>query len=277
MPSETYVRSCLYGDPKTGKTRTATAIPWNEFSFGNKAAYIAWDRDSEMLSSTLVADREHLIIKKPEWKEGKNNTLTFDPYSELVRLGCYNYAKEDINTVILDTGTTACRDLMYAIAENGYYTKDGPITITSKDGKQRFQQPTMGDFGAAQRTFAKVIDDYYLTQPYNFVLICHSAQLVDKETKETIMGGPASVGSAGIDDLASMFQNCFRQAVVRERQPGPPPVQYKTRRLIYTSPNGIWLTGIRTGHPTDPIGIYDLDKDAPSNFWRAVCKAQLGE
>jgi hypothetical protein len=273
------IQALMYGPPKTGKTTTCTALPWDLPPFDGKAIYVAWEVGSESLSPVLLPNREHLIIVKPETRKNARGESTFDPHSEAMEIATHDWRKETgAKTIIWDSLTATAADLLPAYANSGAFSSgssgDKHITVGDKAKGSYMAIPMPGDYGMVHLAVDRLLK-LLLLQDMNIIVIAH-ANYTSPEggTPETLVGGPATVGTAGIPKIAGLFENLFRTEVKPGRSmPGsaPTPAQFK----IITVPKGIWLGGMRMPGPnTMPEITVGAD---PSAFWRMVVEAQSGK
>ena len=260
-----YRRFGLYGPPKIGKTRLVTSLPWgSEFGWGNKAAYVAWDPGSDdwEMSPVLISDREHLIMAKPEPEEVRGKLL-LDPYETAIELACMDWRKVDpeIETLIWDTMTSTSENMRDAVAQEGRYGNS--ITFGKSGTKSHLVHAQQGDYGAAQMMTQHIID-FLFDQPLNIIVLFHQ-KATDPDDIEQV-GGPATVGKAGIVPMAKRFDNLLRIAPERTRIGEGSPPKYETRRVVYTEPHGVWLAGMRSPRRNNPMSKYTLT-DNTRQFW----------
>lgn len=248
----------LYGDPKIGKTRLATDLPWGP-RWGEKAVYVASDPGSEELASVLPANRDRLLVVVP----GPDGTKAYDPLTEALEIATKDWKKEDpgIGTIIWDTMTYTAALTLRAIAAQQLYGKGmkvGPMPI-----------PQMGDYGATQRSVQYLLG-FLFQQPLNIICLFHS-ELADSESGglDTLVGGPATVGKAGIRPVAGLFDNLFRISITKERVAGSIPPKYTEKRIVRTDRDGVWLVGMRSPHPTNPIPEVELTENTAA-FWQTI-------
>jgi len=269
-------RVALYGEPKKGKTRLATSLPWGA-RWGEKAVYVAWDAGSEELTSVLVDNRTRLLVVKPEEKVLAKGTqhekLVFDPLSEAVEIASHDWASEGYSTLIWDTMTQTARDLLTAIAAQGLHGKSPAI---GTPGTATYvPQPSIGDYGAAQRSIMHILG-FLFNQPMNLIVLFHSAD--DGEGTTETIGGPATIGRAAIRPISSLFDNLFRITVDKIRKPGTMPPEFEFKRVVQTESKSYWLTGLRSPHDKNPIPEYVLrDGASCSEFWSTLDTITKGE
>jgi len=276
------IKAALVGEPKYGKTRFATSLPWDEL--GPLAAYVAWDPGSELLDSVLVENREHLITVQPAGKM-VGTKLVFDPHKEAIAIATKDWAngfKEgDVDvppcqTLIWDTMTATARDLLSAYADSGVFSGDKGdkhVAVGEYGTPTYMAQPMQGDYGIAQRAVLHVLK-YLLKQPINVIVLFHT-DFMEPEGAGQVTFGPATIGKAAIKPVASLFDNLFVLDVQEKLVRGNPPSRV-TKRLVYTDKKGLYLGGLRSPYPRNPIPEVELTEN-PVEFWRTLLQVLNGE
>ena len=270
------IRAGVIGEPKSGKTRLITDLPWGEEPFGDKAALVAWDPNSRNLESVLVDNREHLYVDWPK-EYIEKNTKVYSPFDEAVRLAEWADSLEDVRTIIWDTGSQTVDDLLYAIAAQGMYTREGNMVVRGSKGSLTVPIPTPGDYGATQRAFIYFLKRVLLEQNKNLIMSFHIERVHEKIKNkqgdyvdgELVLAGPMAGGPAAVEKVASIFTNLFRVAL-------EPKAGGKYQRTVYTTKHKQYLAGLASSLPVDPIQQYDLDAGSGKDFWRAVARAMKG-
>jgi len=268
-PTSLLKRIAVYGLPKSGKTRTVTALPWGG-NWGGRAIYVASDPGSEELGSILPHNREHLILVKPEAKN-VGGKLIYDPLTEGVAIATKDWKKDfpDVGTIIWDTMTTTSQELLAAYADSGQFS-DKHVTFGQPGTATYHAAPMEGDFGAAQRSTMFILK-YLFRQPLNLIVVFHEdwVQPNEKDVVGAVYGGPTIVGKAGIKAIAAMFDNLFRFSAKDKIEPGNKVV---TEYLVHTRHSGPWMAGFRNPNEVNPIPRVTLSPD-PVNFWKAFDNA----
>ena len=248
----TLERICLYGRAKSGKTRTAMALPKGP-KWGKKA-YIAVDENSEYLKTVL--DKSDVVLFKPGPPEG--HTGPFDPLEDFVKLMRMDYKAEDpeIGTLVIDTMSQVVQDLLRAYAENDTVQKNH-VKVGIKGTPSYHAQPDKSDFGAAQRSHDFLVQHAF-KQPLHIIAIYHEDWVEAKSGGlDELTGGPATVGIAAIREVPKMYDTVLRM------------VQIAGRFGIQTERQGAWPAEIRHAKVNARLGnngLYAL-RDDPTHFW----------
>jgi hypothetical protein len=285
LPTQKHLKVGLVGEPKYGKTRLATSLPWE--TFGDKAVYIAWDPGSESLDSVLVENREHLVVVQPSAKT-LGNKLVFDPHKEAIAIATKPWAEgfeeggaviPPCQTLIWDTMTSTARDLLAAYADSGVFSGekgDKHVSVGEFGTAYYMAQPMMGDYGIAQRAVLHILK-FLLKQPLNVIVLFHT-DYMEPEGAGQVTFGPATIGKAAIKPVASLFDNLFvldvQDKLVKASAGGPPTRM--TKRQVYTDKKGLYLGGLRSSYPRNPIPEVELS-DNPVAFWNLVNSVRKGE
>ena len=253
-------KGAIVSEPKYGKTRLATSLPWDEF--GEKAAYVAWDAGSEGLDSVLMENREHLVVAEPTGRVvgGKQ---TFDPHREAITIATKPWAEgwtevdgtaiPPVQSIIWDTMTATARDLLAAYADSGVFSGekgDKHMSVGEVGTPYYMAQPMMGDYGISQRAVMHILRILF-KQPLNVFVLFHT-DFMEPEGAGQVTFGPATVGKAAIKSVASMFDNLFMLDVTEKLERGSPPKRV-TQRVVYTDKKGLYLAGLRSPYPKNPI------------------------
>ena len=173
-------RVAIYGNPKCGKTRLATSLPWGPL-WGEKAVYVAWDKGAEERSSVLARDLERLQCVMPE----ANEKGEYDPLTEAVEIASHDWKSKGFGTLIWDTMSSTALELLDAISAQSLYGKN----LVIGRGAAKITQPQKGDYGAAQRATMHILN-FLFDQPINIIVLFH-VQAPDLESE--MEGGPATV------------------------------------------------------------------------------------
>lgn len=273
-----------YGDPKAGKTRLFTALPWGPI-WGERAAYVAWDVSSSELGSVLPENRDRLLVITPEAKEiedpkTKERKLVYDPYEEAVRIARHNWAEDGCGTLIWDTMTKTSWEILSAVAKGKDMTVSkgyaSPLTIGDRKSDAFLAQPAPADYGIAQQAVFDILE-FLNHQPINVIVLCHSVD-DDNQGKGDMIGGPATVGRATIKALAGYFNNLFRVTIQSTKVPGSNPPKYDRKRVVQTEPQSYWMAGFNQPNEKNPIGTYDLEGPGRCRrFWELITDVQEGK
>jgi hypothetical protein len=274
-PVPSYRQVALYGPPKSGKTRTATSLPWGSV-WGERAIYCGWEGQDALLS-VLPHHRERLILVEPEPKVIGGKSF-FDPLEEAHTIATTDWSKQfpDCKTLIWDTMTETSYQLLKAYANTGQFS-DKHIAFGKPGTSTHHVIPMEGDFGAAQNS-ALFILDFLKRLPMNIVVLFHDEFVQPKKDADPrtggLFGGPALAGKAGTRAVSQRFNNLFRQSIGSKGGQAPGQTTIKPKFVVQTQPSGneIWLMGARLPLPENPIARVELEPD-PVNFWRAYDKA----
>lgn len=271
------------GEPKYGKTRLATSLPWDEF--GSKAVYVAWDPGSESLDSVLVENREHLVVVQPSARK-VGTKLLFDPHTEAISIATKPWAEgfkegdfevPPCQTLIWDTMTATARDLLAAYADSGVFSGekgDKHVSVGDFGTNYYMAQPMMGDYGIAQRAVLHILK-FLLKQPMNIIVLFHT-DYMEPEGAGQVTFGPATIGKAAIKPVASLFDNLFVLDVHERPVRKDTGVVRETKRMIYTDKKGLYLAGLRSPYPSNPVPEIILN-DNPIAFWQLINTVLKGE
>lgn len=273
------LKCALVGEPKYGKTRFATSLPWDEM--GERAVLVAWDEAEDPLAPVLLENREHVISISPSPKIVRDKVI-FDPHKEAIAIATKPWAtgftEGDIvvppcQTLIWDTMTETARNLLAAYADSGLFSGDKHISIGEQGTPYYMAQPMMGDYGLAQRAVMHILRILF-KQPMNIIVIFHT-DFMEPEGAGQVTFGPATVGKAAIKPVASMFDNLFMLDAQERLQKGNPPTRVMSRRL-YTDKKGLYLAGLRSPYPKNPIPELEVG-DNPVDVWRTINRVRRGE
>lgn len=283
---ERYLRIGLEGEPKTGKTRFATALPWGDY-WGEQAIYVAADPGSDDLatSSVLEENRGRLIVVKPSYttkkirlKNEEVEIVAYDPHKEAFAIASRNWRKDfpEAKTIIWDTMSQTARELLYAYADTGVFMGekgDKHITVGEVNTPDFVANPMMGDYSMAQRAIQNLLG-FLFKQQMHVVVLFH-IQAVEADTGQVLAFGPATVGQAGVRPVASLFDNLLRTDGVEVLTHDKPPKK-ETQYILHTQRKGLYLGGIRTGHAKNPIPQIVIPEQ-PRTAWETLTKVLKGE
>jgi len=286
--SKVHRRFAIFSEPKHGKSRLATALPWGPL-WGDFAAYIAWDPGSETLDSTLAHHRAHIIAVQP----GVNKDGKWDPHTEAVNLARRDWAAggpftyydagkpvtvdlPPCGTIIWDTMTATARDLLYAYADTGVFQGDKGdkhVAVGVPGSAAYMAAPMQGDYGFAQRTSMQLIATMLFKQRCNVIVLFHAGFIEPEGGIAALTIGPATAGKASIRDVAGLFDNLFRLDVRSKDLQTQSGIIKVNQHIVHTQKRGAYLAGIRTDHKINPIPEVVLEPD-PVNFWEKVDEVQ---
>lgn len=255
--AHSFERIMIYGDPKTGKTRLATALP---DSFGD-IIYFAADIGSESLAPIITEIRPRIhIVKSAPSKKGEK----YDPDADAFNFALNDWTKEFPNarTIIWDTLTQTAWDVLQFIADEGQFSESKHIAIGS--GDHQMNLPMEGDYRSAQERIDRLIT-YLFRQPMHIICVCHADYDQPKGGMVEAEGGPKTVGRATIRRLAGKFDT-----VLYTKIESTPPAKFgepsTSNFYVYTAKHKIWAAGIRGGNRENPIPRVKLEP-FPINFW----------
>jgi hypothetical protein len=251
----------VYGPSGNGKTRlVCSAMRADPDVWGDKALYVAIDPGSHKLRSVLPEDRDHLVVHTLG-EPGK----PLDPYLEMAKIiENKTAAKNGCQTVILDTLTTASREILQAIANSGKFSSGKHIVIESS-GVGKLNVPMQGDYMAAQQSVMHLLR-MFENEPYNLIAVFHDGLFEPEATSSApAVGGPATVGRSSIAPVAGWFDNLIRLESRSVGTGASRSVEY----VVHTERKGPFLAKLRLPHPTNPITEFKLNPD-PVNFWHRI-------
>lgn len=263
-PEQSYERICIYGDPKTGKTRLATSLPWGPV-WGEKGIYVPVDPNAEAMRSVLMEDREHLVPvipeSKPSWLEDFVAIATKDWPADV----------PGARTLIWDTMTYAGTRLLQQYADSGVFSDRHAVQLGRQGTKSWHTSPMQGDYGAAQNSIGFLLT-HLQRLPMHVIVLFHAKWVEPKEgSPEGIAGGPDVVGSKAVRWVGGFFDTVLRTDV------GLNPETKKPGYLVHTVSKGIWKAGFRTPRAKQSLAhTYSLSENG-REFWNAYMKDVNGE
>ena len=261
-PGKTEVKEkiAIYGVSGVGKTTFALSVP--EEPFGN-IAYVALDDNAETLRVCPRETLPRVTIVKPK---GDTPLLNMD------QVAATRWSKEipGVKTLILDTVTTiAIRSLLY-IANQGFFSSDrgDKHIVIGTPGKGMYQSiPLPADYGAVQNITRAFFDTLFMNNDDLHVLALFH-QKFDQNKEKDFVGGPATVGSASLEETPTNFDTVIRLERASVTTKDAKGVVTKTSRVVArTDHHGYWLAKLREGGGKgNPIPKVDLNFTG-SNFW----------
>lgn len=259
----------IYGDPKIGKTRTATSLPWGE-TWGEKAVYMAWDPGSAALESVLTQHRPHLDVVIPA-KQLVRGKEIYDPLEEAIEMATTDWSAKGYKTIIWDTMTETSLQFLRAYADSGQFS-DKHITFGKPGTESHHANAMEGDYGSAQNTTLFLLEQLFKKQGHmNLIILFHTEIVEPKKGADPrlggLFGGPGIAGKAGSRKIAGRFNNLFRQYIHPVKEGAKIIPQYRVQ--TQATGNDIWLAGIRVPHPENPIPTIIL-KPNPVNLWTSL-------
>ncbi len=280
-----FLRVGLEGEPKTGKTRFATSLPWGDY-FGEQAIYVAADPGADDLqtSSVLPENRDRLIVVKPtnSFKKIKVDgeeieVVVYDPHKEAFAIASRNWRKDfpAAKTLIWDTMSATGRELVNAYADSGVFVGekgDKHITVGTINSPDFVANPMMGDYAMAQRAISNLLK-FLFKQEMHLIVLFH-IRAVETDSGQVLAFGPDTAGQAGVRAVASLFDNLLRTDTEEKPTMDKPP-KMDTKYFLHTQKKGLYLGGIRTGHAKNPIPKLAIDD--PVTGWNTLTKVLKGE
>ncbi len=249
----------IYGVSGVGKTTFSLSLP--EVPFG-KIGYVAFDDNAETLRVCPSETLPRVTIIKPE---GDNPLLNLDQ----VAATQWSKAIPGLGTLILDTVTTvALRSLLY-IANQGFFAgKEDKHIIIGTPGKGMHQAlPVMGDYGAMQNIVRAFFDTLFMNNSdLHVIALFH--QKFGQDKQKDFVGGPATVGSASIEETPTNFDTVIRLERRGKTVKDSKGVVSKTSTVVArTDQHGYWIAKLREGGGKgNPIPEVELNYTG-SNFW----------
>jgi len=261
-----YERILIYGAPKVGKTRFATALTGR---FG-EAVYFAVDPGAERLDSVLTGYRSRLHVVQSRPKVGE----VYDPRKDAFIIAQEDWTKQfpGVKTLIWDTLTITSQSILAHIADTGAFSATQHISMGQKGSKEYQTVPMQGDYGAAQNAVDRLIT-FLFQQPLHVIVLAHEGYREAMEGgAKTLIGGPLTVGSKTIGSLAGRFPTAIR-LTRKEESAG---FEKKTKVVAWTETKGVWVAGVRSGHLMNPMPMVDVPPD-PIGFWEQYDRMFLAE
>lgn len=279
----TYERICIYGGPKSGKSRLAATLARME-RFGGTIAYVCADPPADALASVLPIDRPNLVVYEPRSEDPTKQVLGLGGYNPLIEastLATKNWKKEDpeINTLVWDTMTSTGEDILSFVALTEQAPADsseGRITFGKKGNNSYVVSPSRSDYGHGQFLIKSILRHLF-GQHLHIVCLFHENYKEPKNPAEGTgtIGGPACCGSALIDKITGWFTSTIRLEP-RARTIKKDGKQIKEMvRIARTNNHGIWRCGVRGPRP-EPMPNVALNPD-PINFWESYEDFRYGE
>jgi len=257
-------RVCVYGPPKTGKSRLATSVPTGRDSpWGEKVLYVCADAGSDNLRPVMTKYRGDIV---PIVMEGK------DLLEESVEIATKDWKKEvpGAGTLVWDTMTETSKQLLQQYANSGVFSDNHAVQVGKRGTKSWHTSPMQGDYGAAQNSVGYILEHLW-TQPLNIIVLFHQRWIEPKKNSaDGLMGGPEICGREGVRWIPGKFDNVFRTERVNS---GPAS---EAKFIVHTTQRGIWHAGYRSNKASGGLpGAVQLQPD-PGHFWIDFLKEVRG-
>jgi len=193
----------FYGGPGTGKSRIAGAYPdeWGE------GVYLAVDNDGSRLDSILPQHRSRLHVYQFDGAS---------PIDNMNQFAIENWRKvhPKAGVLIVDTLSRAAKKMLVYAAKQNYFEAKGRLQFGPKSAEISQGLPMPGDYGGTQYLLRNWIDALFLHQrDMHIIVVCHQYEWFPNEKSPagaTAFGGPDTIGSALVQDLASEFPAVVR-------------------------------------------------------------------
>lgn len=250
----------IYGVSGVGKTTFALSVPEDPFG---KIGYVAFDDNSETLRVCPPSTLPRVTIIKPQ---GDNPLVNLD------QVAATRWSKEipGLGTLVLDTVTTiALRALLY-VANQGFFSGSGgdKHVVIGVPGKgMSMAIPVPGDYGAMQNIIRGFFDTLFMNNDDVHILALFH-QKFGQDKQKDFVGGPATVGSASIEETPTNFDTVIRLERKMTSVKDAKGVVSKTSRVVArTDQHGYWIAKLREGGGKgNPIPEVELDFTG-ANFW----------
>lgn len=268
-------RICVYGEGGTGKSRLVTSLPWGSDLYGDKALYIAVDDTAILLDSILEPNKDHLIPVELRPADGQRlPDGSIDYHDEIFAIVSQEWEKNGVGTIILDGVTSLAEKLLAQYAKLGRFSSN-PVSFGRAGTAGHFNNPTEGDYGAAQSAAYRVID-FLFQRKCSVIVVAHEdiAEPKKTNTAQGIIGGPQLVGHAKTRELGRRFSTLLRLEV--QRYMATPTAEPETQFVVHTENHGIWQSKIHSSVPELGLGDVLLEPD-PASFWLAYEAALAGD
>lgn len=244
-----YTMALVYGDPGTGKSRFATALPGK-----GKIIYVTWDSKAEALKSILPKYHDRIVVVNPKVKTSSKSTV--DPVVAAFVIAKTDWKEEfpDMEYLVVDTVSAMGKAMLRHNADIGKYTKN-PIQFEIGESGEKITNPTEGDYGATQDQIERIMD-ILGEQPFHTIIIAHAGIAKTKEGT-VIGGGPVTVGQATITTFGGRFN----------------PMVYLTRKV--RQPLGKDPGGVEYMAHTEPVGIFNAKIRESKDGGNVLAKVKL--
>lgn len=241
------------GSPKEGKTRFAlSCIRGAPEEFGPKGIYVQIDPDGA--GSALTEDRPNWEVVIPDPKKELKD--------ELGAVITHPWHKEGIKTVVIDTGSIACKRMLNDLSRHKLFGQNVDLGGV--------YQATQGDYSGVSNQYFKLLNaqlDQFNMYGTRFITNYHNLEVrPDSGTPGEVKGGPKGAGKAMTADIISWYNCYMRIALDPLPRGGDLSAPRKFERRLYTATAGIWEAGLRTAHKENPHPYFVVGTD-PAGVW----------
>lgn len=250
----------IYGVSGVGKTTFSLSVP--EVPFG-KIGYVAFDDNAETLRVCPPETRPRVTIIKPT---GDNPLVNLD------QVAATRWSKEipGLGTLLLDTVTTVAQRALLYVANQGFFAGSGGdkhVVIGVPGRGMSMAIPVPGDYGAMQNIIRGFFDTLFMNNDdIHIIALFH--QKFGQDKQKDFVGGPATVGSASIEETPTNFDTVIRLERRSQNIKDPKGNVTKLSRVVArTDQHGYWIAKLREGGGKgNPISEVELNFTG-SNFW----------
>lgn len=249
-------RILIYGAPKLGKTRLATALPWGTEPWGDRALYVAWDPNSDQLRSVMPEDAAHLTVISPRPEKGAPGK--WDPWAAAAAIATKDWP--DVTTIIWDTISQTAQDVLAYYASQLRFPNEA-TQIGVPGSKAHHVIPARGDYRDVNTSVGHHLLNFLFERPYNLIVVAHEEWDKPDDGNAEAFGGPVLAGKGSVRLLAGKFDSVVR---VVSRRVGP-----KTEYIARVNSHGAWRCGVRASVPLEDQTL----SVRPTDFWRTYASA----
>ncbi len=247
----------IYGAPGVGKTNFGTAYPeeWGE------GVYIAADNAGTRLDSVLKEYRSRLHV------------YGFDDSSPIDLMNQYATEKwrkvhPKANVIIVDTLSKAAKLMLKHAAKTGMFPSSNRIQFGPKTAEIAQGLPIPGDFNGTQYLVRNWIDALFRhQQDMHIIVLAHEYTWFPGEkdpASAKAFGGPDTIGSAIVKDVASEFPAVIRLTV--DHVKGLDGVT-RGKYVASAAMEGMYLARIKEGDGNNAMARVLLERN-PGHWYR---------